>query len=85
MANEMAEIERAVAAGKLLESSATNIRRALANSTSPIVAQSVNELVQAGEWGELNDRFYKHPGFRDRRPARPNHRPDRDRGGARQA
>ena len=59
MANEMAEIERAVAAGKLLESSATNIRRALANSTSPIVAQSVNELVQAGEWGELNDRFYR--------------------------
>ncbi len=59
MANEMAEIERAVAAGKLLESSATNIRRALANAISPVVEQSVNELVQAGEWGELNDRFYR--------------------------
>jgi phosphoglucomutase len=59
MANEMAEIERAVAAGKLLESSASNIRHALANAISPVAEQSVKELVQAGEWGELNDRFYR--------------------------
>ena len=53
------EIEDAVAEGKLLESSAANIRRTLASTASPIAAQSIAELVAAGEWTELNDRFYR--------------------------
>jgi phosphoglucomutase len=55
----MAKIERAVAAGKLLPSSAANIRRTLGSATSPIASQSIAELVEAGEWTELNDRFYR--------------------------
>ena len=55
----MAEIERAVAAERLLPSSAANIRRTLESATSTIAAQSVAELVEAGEWTELNDRFYR--------------------------
>ena len=57
--DEMAKIERAVAAGKLLESSAGNIRRTLGSATSPIAVLSIAELVEAGEWTELNDRFYR--------------------------
>ena len=52
-------IEKAVAAGKLLESTANNIRQTLASTSSPIAAQSIAELVEAGEWTELNDRFYR--------------------------
>ncbi len=56
-------IEEAVTSGKLLESSAENIRRTLAEKSSPIAAQSIEELVAAGEWSELNDRFYKSLAF----------------------
>ena len=55
----MAALEGAVASGKLLESSAANIRRTLAAATLPVVAQSIAELVREGEWTELNDRFYR--------------------------
>ena len=61
--DEMAKVERAVTAGKLLESSAANIRRTLESATSPIAAQSIAELVEAGEWTELNDRFYRSLAF----------------------
>ena len=60
---KMATIDQAVADGKLLESSAVNIRRTLKNTTSPIAAQSVAELVDNEEWTELNDRFYRSLAF----------------------
>ncbi|MBA3831602.1 MAG: phospho-sugar mutase [Chthoniobacterales bacterium] len=59
MSEEKEAFEHAVAEGKLLESSAANIRATLAASTSPSAAQSVSELAQASEWAELNDRFYR--------------------------
>ena len=49
----------AVKEGKLLESSRTNIRLLLDGTKSPIAREAVEELVAAGEWQELNDRFYK--------------------------
>jgi len=58
MPNDLKAIENAVSAGKLLESSATNIRRVLEGASSPVVSSSIAELVEAGEWTELNDRFY---------------------------
>ncbi|CAN5437840.1 phospho-sugar mutase [soil metagenome] len=54
-----AAIDEPVAAGKLLESSAANIQRTLENNSSPVVSQSIAQLVEAGEWTELNDRFYR--------------------------
>ncbi|HEY3662382.1 MAG TPA: phospho-sugar mutase [Chthoniobacterales bacterium] len=60
---EAATIENGMAAGKLLGSSAANIRRALENTASPIAAQSIAELIEAGEWTELNDRFYRSLAF----------------------
>ena len=59
MDHEMAAIDSALAAGKLLESSAANIRCALKTATSPVAARSIAELIGAGEWAELNDRFYR--------------------------
>jgi phosphoglucomutase len=61
--DEMAKIENAVSAGTLLESSATNIRRVLESASSPVVSQSIGELVEAGEWTELNDRFFRSLAF----------------------
>ena len=58
-----AAIESAVAAENLLGSSATNIRRTLENTASPIAAQSIGELIEAGRWTELNDRFYRSLAF----------------------
>ena len=49
----------AVKEGKLLESSRTNIRLLLDGTRSPIAREAVEELAAAGEWQELNDRFYK--------------------------
>ncbi len=59
MTNLTPRIEAAVAAGDLLESSARNIAHLLATSRSPIAPASVAELVERGEWAELNDRFFK--------------------------
>ena len=61
--DEMAKIENAVSAGTLLESSATNIRQVLESASSPVVSQSIGELVEAGEWTELNDRFFRSLAF----------------------
>src|SRR5204863_2817285 len=52
-------IERAVADGDLIASSAKNIRTLLAGAISDLYLRSVNELVDAAEWQELNDRFYQ--------------------------
>src|SRR5438128_4270808 len=53
------KIERAVAQGQLIASSAKNIRTLLEGAGSDIYFRSVNELVDAAEWQELNDRFYQ--------------------------
>jgi phosphoglucomutase len=53
------KIERAVADGQLMESAAKNIHALLASAPSDLYARAVEELVAAGEWSELNDRFYQ--------------------------
>jgi phosphoglucomutase len=63
MPNDLKAIEKAVSAGELLESSATNIRRVLERASSPVVSPAIAELVEAGEWTELNDRFYRSLAF----------------------
>jgi phosphoglucomutase len=52
-------LSSAVAAGDLLESAKSNILGLLAGTNSPVAAAAVDELVAAGEWQELNDRFFK--------------------------
>ncbi|HEX5175729.1 MAG TPA: phospho-sugar mutase [Chthoniobacteraceae bacterium] len=61
--DETAKIENAVSAGKLLESSAANIGQVRASSNSPVVSQSIAELVEKADWTELNDRFYRSLAF----------------------
>jgi phosphoglucomutase len=53
------EIERAVAEGQLMESTAKNIHTLLAGARSDLYLRAVSELVGAAEWQELNDRFYQ--------------------------
>src|SRR5438067_1004836 len=53
------DFDRAVAVGKLLDTSAKNIAQLLARSSSPIDRRSIEELVAAGAWAELNDRFFR--------------------------
>jgi phosphoglucomutase len=53
------QIEQAVAAGHLMESSAKNIRTLLAGASSDIYLHSVQELLNGSHWSELNDRFYQ--------------------------
>jgi phosphoglucomutase len=52
-------LDDALASGKLLESSRKNIDLLLGGSLSPVAQASVQELAEAGEWQELNDRFFK--------------------------
>jgi phosphoglucomutase len=52
-------IQSAVADGRLLESALSNITALLTTASSPLYADVVDELGGAGEWSELNDRFYK--------------------------
>ena len=59
LANLNARIEQAVAHGQLIGSSAKNIRSLLAGANSDLYFRSVQELVDAAEWQELNDRFYQ--------------------------
>jgi len=49
----------AVADGKLLESAKSNILALLAGTTSEVAPKAIDELVGAGAWEELNDRFFK--------------------------
>jgi phosphoglucomutase len=53
------KIERAVADRQLMESAAKNIHALLAGTPSDLYLSAVNELVDAGEWPEVNDRFYR--------------------------
>src|SRR5437899_1565605 len=52
-------IERAVARGQLLKSTAKNIRTLLAGATTDLYFNSVSQLAGSCEWSELNDRFYQ--------------------------
>jgi phosphoglucomutase len=53
------KIKRAVADGQLMKSAAKNIRALLAGESTDLYLRAVDELVAAGEWSELNDRFYR--------------------------
>ena len=52
-------IEEAVAAGKLLQSSATNLGRVLKHADSPVAVAAISQLIANGAWTELNDRFFR--------------------------
>jgi phosphoglucomutase len=52
-------LQRAVSEGLLMPSSAKNIRSLLAGANSDLYFRSVQELIDAAEWQELNDRFYQ--------------------------
>jgi phosphoglucomutase len=52
-------LEEATRAGELRESAAENIREVLRASKSPVYRAAISELARAGEWAELNDRFYR--------------------------
>ena len=52
-------LEEATRTGELRGSAAENIRELLGASPSMVYVAAVSELAQAGEWAELNDRFYK--------------------------
>jgi phosphoglucomutase len=54
-----APIQAAVTAGQMLESAAKNIETLLAGAPSDLYLRVVEELIDAKEWSELNDRFYK--------------------------
>ena len=53
------KIQSALADGKLMESAAKNIRALLAGAPTNLYLRAVNELVNAAQWPELNDRFYQ--------------------------
>jgi phosphoglucomutase len=53
------QIDDAVASGKLRADAAANIRRLLSGERTEFYGRVIEELVDAGEWSELNDRFYK--------------------------
>ena len=52
-------LKQAVADGKLLESSLENIELLTGGTQDPVVPAAIAQLVEAGEWTELNNRFYK--------------------------
>ena len=53
------QLDQALASGQLLESSRKNIDLLLRGSASPVAEAAVAELAAAGQWEELNDRFFK--------------------------
>jgi phosphoglucomutase len=59
MSDLTAKIQAAAAGGQLLESSAKNVLALLAKTSSPIDEASVRELVEAGNWKELDNRFFR--------------------------
>lgn len=54
-----ASLQSAVEAGQLLKSAHENIQALLAASENPLYRASIEELASAGQWDELNDRFYQ--------------------------
>lgn len=59
MSDLISQIEAAAAAGQLLDSSRKNILALLSNSTDPINEAAVRELVETGNWKELDNRFFQ--------------------------
>lgn len=59
MSDLASQLDQALASGQLLESSRKNIDLLLRGSASPVAAAAVAELAAAGQWEELNDRFFK--------------------------
>src|SRR5882724_471894 len=59
MSNLTAKIQAAAAGRELLESSAKNLLALLTKSSSPIDEASIRELVDAGDWKELDNRFFR--------------------------
>jgi phosphoglucomutase len=59
MSDLTAKIQAAAAGGQLLESSAKNLLALLAKSSSPLDEAAVRELVEAGDWKELDNRFFR--------------------------
>src|SRR5439155_27324802 len=53
------QIDDAVGLGKLRTDAAVNIRRLLSGERTDFYGRVIEELADAGEWPELNDRFYK--------------------------
>jgi len=53
------KIDRAVADQQLLESTPKNIRTLLDAAPSDLYLRAIDQLVDADEWPELNDRFYR--------------------------
>src|SRR5438132_914152 len=52
-------IARAVADGRLMESTAKNICTLLAGTSTDLYLKAINQLTDGSEWSELNDRFYQ--------------------------
>ena len=52
-------ISEAVASGKLLPSSAANIRKLLEGSDSKVTISAIEELVSSANWAELDNRFFR--------------------------
>ncbi len=60
----LAKIQRAGKAGDLLESTVTHLTEWLEGGFLPAWARgSIEELVDGGQWAELNDRFYQYMAF----------------------
>lgn len=53
------QLQSATQAGHLLPASLENINALLAASDNPVYRASIEELAAAGEWAELNDRFFQ--------------------------
>lgn len=58
--NELiSSIRTAAGDGRLLPSSAENILALLSGSTSPVYGAAISELASAGDWKELDNRFFR--------------------------
>ncbi len=57
------KISQAAAAGKLLPGAVENLNAWLAAGLPEWAQQSLAELIERGEWSELNDRFYRYLEF----------------------
>ncbi|MCX6852348.1 MAG: phospho-sugar mutase [Verrucomicrobia bacterium] len=53
------QLQAAASSGQLLAASYDNIRALLAASDNPLYRASIEELATAGQWAELNDRFFQ--------------------------
>jgi phosphoglucomutase len=53
------QLQAAASSGDLLAASHDNIRALLAASDNPLYRASIEELATAGQWAELNDRFFQ--------------------------